>query len=182
MNRRRFLGSIAAITAALGVTRVPDSVQAAPIHVPLPNRVRTPGDTDLSRRCVSCDFRAPWSNEVTDERAKQEYELLLKHFEDAHGGAEQHTEVNWRPHDWQADIAQARADGYNRGREVEAARQEARSDPHAHCGSECGQWRAMLHDLDQWDWGNPMVVTRSGSFVAGRGEIEVTYHEPVRPA
>lgn len=131
MNRRRFLGSIAAITAALGVTRVPDSVQAAPIHVPLPNRVRTPGDTDLSRRCVSCDFRAPWSNEVTDERAKQEYELLLKHFEDAHGGAEQHTEVNWRPHDWQADIAQARADGYNRGREVEEARQEARSEKQA---------------------------------------------------
>lgn len=96
MNRRRFLGSIAAITAALGVTRVPDSVQAS----------------------------AP---SVADQ------------------------------------IAQARADGYNRGREVEAARQEAHSDPHAHCGPDCDQWR----DLLQWDWANPAVVTRSGSFVSG---------------
>ena len=104
LTRRRFLGLAAvAPLAALG-TRVPEPAQtvelkAATDAVVTPMRSpRLPGDTDLSRRCVACDFRAPWSNESTSERATQEYRLLLQHFDDAHGGVVQNTEVNWRPH------------------------------------------------------------------------------------
>mgnify|MGYP000961954304 CR=1 FL=1 len=90
MNRRRFLGSVFAITAALGVTRVPDSVQAASVD-PIQARI----DAVLAN--------------------PEQYPEIMARAREYLGG----------------DIAQARADGYNRGREVEEARQEARSEKQA---------------------------------------------------
>lgn len=63
---------------------------------------------------------------MRDARVIADLDAVNNHMLIDHDGMLMRTETNWQPH--AETIANARADGYNRGREVESARWEAR-DP-----------------------------------------------------
>lgn len=60
---------------------------------------RYPGDTDLSRQCVTCGWRTPWLNRLlTREEMAAEIMEFRHHNVEAHGGVNQPTEGQWRRH------------------------------------------------------------------------------------
>jgi hypothetical protein len=147
MNRRSLLGRLAAVAAAVSLAPAAKA-EAAPQVSEASGRVRYPGDTDISQRCVGCGWEGEWSNEVpTLEMAARSVAEFDRHVAQEHGGVEQIRDGIWRPHDPLATaqrIREAYRDGYERAEFVKAMREESRAGRAAR--ERVNAWRLGLHE------------------------------------
>lgn len=77
---------------------MPLTVVGTSTFTPMQPPVRSPGDTDVSMRCVACGWRTPWRNEVSAASVGADIDRMDAHMAQAHG-SQQYTETVWRPHE-----------------------------------------------------------------------------------